>query len=546
MARRANLVPINEDVTLIDDAGESTCYLVTGEKCALLIDTLNGKENLMDVVREITKLPVIVVNTHGHCDHIYGNVFFEEAYLHPKDWELHDLHFGFPEIQEIMKKSGLKPCRLLPLKEDDVFDLGGLTLEVIPVPGHTQGSVALLCRKHRLLFSGDAVNTHLWMQLSESTPLKVLSESLNHLLDGYRSAFDFILTGHSKGPEDAAQVEELAEGVIDLMHGECDKDRDYPWFRGVDKAHPFGREGQHVIVYNQVNVQIERGVRKPYPPIRHISNNPGLAGMAYVKPGIVYSTQTGQDITLALITPWKPEGILTPKSPLIVFVQGSGWIFPDIHYELAQMANYAQQGIAVAMVTHRNSLEGHPFPAYLQDVKTAIRYLRQNAEEYHIDKERMGIFGTSSGGNTALLVGLTGDDPRYKTAEYAQESDAVKLVIECFGPTDLMGLLGGELPGEPHGNVFRALTSGKDVKQVFVEMSPVSHVEDGKDYPPFLLIHGSADTLVPYDQMELMYRRLCDCGADTRAICVDHAPHEGSFWSRELHGIILDYIQEKL
>ncbi len=546
MARRANLVPINEDVTLIDDAGESTCYLITGEKRALLIDTLNGKENLMDVVREITNLPVIVVNTHGHCDHIYGNVFFEEAYLHPKDWELHDLHFGFPETQVMLKESGLAPCRLLPLKDDDVFDLGGITLEVIPVPGHTAGSVTLLCRKHRLLFSGDAVNTHLWMQLDESLPLKVLSESLSRLLTGYRSAFDYILTGHSKGPEEAAQVEELAEGVIDLLHGECDKDRDYPWFRGVDKAHPYGREGQHVIVYNQVNVEIERGVRKPYPPIKHISNNPGLTGMAYVKPGIVYSTQTGQDITLALVTPWKPEEIATPKAPLIVFVQGSGWTFPDIHYELAQMANYAQQGIAVAMVTHRNGLEGHPFPAYLQDVKTAIRYLRANAEEYHIDKDRVGIFGTSSGGNTALLVGLTGDDPRYKTAEYAKESDAVKLVIECFGPTDLMRLLGGELPGEPHGNVFRALTSGKDVKQVLTEMSPVSHIKEGKDYPPFLLIHGSADSLVPYDQMDLMYRRLCDCGADVRAICVDRAPHEGSFWSRELHGMILDYIQEKI
>ncbi len=546
MAQRANIIPINEDVTLIDDAGSSTCYLVTGEKRALLIDTLNGRENLKEIIREITNLPVLVVNTHGHCDHIYGNVFFEETYLHPADWDLHNLHFSFPDAQESFKNFGLKPCRLLPLKEDDVFDLGGITLEVIPVPGHTQGSVALLCRKHRMLFTGDAINGHLWMQLNESTPLNVLEQSLHRLLSDYRSAFDFILTGHGKGPEDAALVEELAEGVIDLKHGECEKDKPYEWFMGTDKAHPFGKEGQHVIIYNQTNLDIERGVKKPYPPIRHIPNNPILNGMAYIKQNIVYSTATGKDITLALITPWRPEGVETPKTPLIVFVQGSGWTFPDIFYEMGQMANYAQNGIAIAMVTHRNCLDGHPFPAYLQDVKTAIRYLKFHAEEYHIDKNRVGIFGTSSGGNTALLAGLTGDDPAYRTSEYAEESDAVKLVVECFGPTDLMRMLGGEIPGEPHGGIFQALTNGKDVRQIFREMSPVTHVKEGKTYPPFLLIHGNADTLVPYEQMVLMYRKLCDHGTDVQAICVDHAPHEGSFWSRELHDIILEYIRERL
>jgi acetyl esterase/lipase len=236
----------------------------------------------------------------------------------------------------------------------------------------------------------------------------------------------------------------------------------------------------------------------------------------------------------------------TPKTPLIVFVQGSAWTFPDLSYEMGQMAWYAQNGIAVAMVTHRNCLNGNPFPAYLQDVKTAIRFLRSHAEEHHIDKDRIGIFGTSSGGNTALLVGLTGDDAAYRTAEYSEESDSVRLVVECFGPADLMRMLGGEIPEEPHADIFRALTAGKDVKQVMREMSPVNHVKEGKAYPPFLLIHGSADTVVPYDQMVLMYRKLCDQGADVRAICVDHAPHEGNFWSRDLHEIILAYIREKL
>ncbi len=545
MARRANLIPINEDITLIDDAGESTCYLVTGEQRALLIDTANGRENLREIVREITSLPVTVINTHGHGDHILGNIYFEEAYLHPKDWELHDLHFSFPPVRELLQANGLKPCKLLPLAEDAVFDLGGITLEVVPIPGHTFGSVALLCRKHRVLFSGDAINPHLWMQLSESTPMKVLSQSLNRLLDVYRKDFDHLLTGHGKGLEDAVLTEELAEGVIDLIHGECEKDVPYRWFLGTDMAHPYGREGQHRLVYSKDNLDIERGVKKPYPPIRHIASNPTLAGLADISLNIVFSTATGQDLSLALILPWGAKEKAEPL-PLVVFVQGSGWTFPNIGYEMGQMAWYAQSGIAVAMVTHRNCMDGHPFPAYLQDVKTAIRFLRSHAAEYNIDRNRVGIWGTSSGGNTALLVGLTGDDPAYKTAEYAEESDAVKLVIECFGPTDLMRLLGGEIPGEPHNGIFEALTAGKDVKQVFTDMSPVNHVKEGKTYPPFLLLSGSADPVVPLDQMEVMYRKLLDNGADAQAICVDGAPHEGSFWSRELHDIVMAYVKERL
>ncbi len=546
MPRRARIVPINESITLIDDAGASTCYLVTGEKRALLIDTANGRENLKKIVKGLTSLPVTVVNTHGHGDHVLGNVFFEEAYLHPKDWEIHNQSFANPWVSERLLKRGRKPCKLLPLSEDAVFDLGGITLEVVPVPGHTPGCVTLLCRKHRILFSGDAVIGHLWMQLDHSEPLSVLISSLQNLLNTYGGAFDYLLTGHSQGLEDAMLAEELLKGAQDLLEGKYENDVPYQWHLRTDLAHPVNAEGSHKIVYNKTTLDIERGVKAPYPPIRHLPNNPSLAGMAYVKENIVYSTKAGQDITLAMVTPWKPEEVETPPAPLLVFVQGSGWTFPNIYYELGQMANYAQNGIAVAMVTHRNSLDGHPFPAYLQDVKTAIRFLRANAAEYHIDKDRVGIFGTSSGGNTALLVGLTGDDPAYKTKEYANESDAVKLVVECFGPTDLMRLLGGRIPPKPHGAVFKALAGKRNAKKVLHEMSPVNHVKEGVSYPPFLLLSGSADPVVPLDQMVLMYQKLIDCGQDARAVCVDGAPHEGSFWSRELHEIILSFLKEKL
>lgn len=546
MACRAKIVPINRQITLIDDAGESTCYLVAGEKRALLIDTLNGREDLRKIVSKLTSLPVTVVNTHGHCDHIYGNVYFEEAYLHPADWALHDKHFAFPREAARFRKKGLAPCKLLPLEEDAVFDLGGIRLEVVPLKGHTQGSVGLLCREHRVLFSGDALNSHLWMQLDESASLEAFENTLRTLLQKYRGAFDHLLTGHSKGPEDARLADEMLEGVISLRKGECLSDQPYHWFGGEAMIHPFGSDPKQVIVYHPGRVDQERGRPSVWPPVRHIPSNPELAGLADVQQNIVFSSPNGQDLALTLVLPWGAKEKPAPL-PLVVFVQGSGWTAPGFGYELEQMGLYARQGFAMAMVTHRNCLEGHPYPAYLQDVKTAIRFLRSHAADYNLDKNRVAIFGTSSGGNTALLAGLTGDDPAYRTAEYPDESDAVRAVVECFGPTDILRLLGGQIPEDPgFGGIFQALTQGLNVKWVMEDMSPMNHVKKGGSYPPFLLIHGNADELVPYDQLEIMYRKLLENGADARAICVDGAPHEGSFWSLKLHEIILAYLKEKL
>ena len=126
---RANIIQLRPNVHLIDDAGESTCYLITGRERALLVDTANGYENLSEIVRSLTDLPVIVVNTHGHGDHIFGNVYFEDAWLHPADFGLHDMFFGY--AKEDMEKQGLKPAALHALELGQIFDLGGVQLDLM-------------------------------------------------------------------------------------------------------------------------------------------------------------------------------------------------------------------------------------------------------------------------------------------------------------------------------------------------------------------------------------------------------------------------------
>lgn len=276
--------------------------------------------------------------------------------------------------------------------------------------------------------------------------------------------------------------------------------------------------------------------------IQYIEQNKELSGLARMQPDVVFSTASGAALKMQLLTPWNDSG----RYPLIVFVQGSGFQFPDVYYELPQLAEYARRGYVVATVTHRSCLDGHPAPAYLQDVKTAIRFLRANAEKYCVDPARVCAFGTSSGGNTVLLLGLTGDDDSLKTDEYREQSDAVQAVVECFGPTDMTWML--ENTDKDDQPFIRAL-AGKDCADLqgkAVSISPLRLLSADKPCPPTLIIHGDADPVVDYRQGKSMYERLLECGKDAEMICVKGAPHEGSFWSRELHGLILNYIGRKL
>lgn len=284
-----------------------------------------------------------------------------------------------------------------------------------------------------------------------------------------------------------------------------------------------------------------------YKEIKVIKNNPTFKGMARMIPDVVFSTENGADLKMQMLQPWFPETETERIFPLVVFVQGCAWTFPDVYYEIPQLSVLARKGYVVATVTHRNSVEGHAFPAFLQDIKTAIRFLRKNAAFYHIDPERVGIWGTSSGGNAALLVGLTADEERYETPEHAGFSDGVKCVVDCFGPTDLMKMKEDlEKQQDENFNAIYHGLLGEDTpenQKRLEQLVPMNHVEKGKKYPPFLLLHGDNDTLVDYSHSLRMFHALSDAGADASMVRVEGAPHEDSFWSQEALDIIWEFIQ---
>ena len=277
--------------------------------------------------------------------------------------------------------------------------------------------------------------------------------------------------------------------------------------------------------------------------IRHVPMNPTQAGQAELLQNIVYSVN-GQALSLLL----PRRGEKPKRAPLIVFVQGSAWTTPNLGYALPMLSRYAEEGYAVATVSHRSCQDGHPFPAFLLDVKCALRFLRAHAEEYALDTEKIIAFGTSSGGNTVCLLGLTGDDPEFRTEEYPEESDAVACVVACFPPTDLPALF-DYLKDIPNREETLRCYFGSDPARWMDEMrkySPVFRIEDDRAYPPFLLLHGTGDPVVPHAQTEELFERLKSAHAEVSACYVDGAEHEGNFWSPEVRGVIHEAIVRML
>ena len=248
---------LNEHLYLLDEAHEATGFLVIGEERACLIDTMLGYNDLGSAVRNITDKPLTVVNTHGHPDHIYGNVYFDEAYIHPDDIPLAKEFAQNPEFMQACKVRGCKMPPFHEIRGGDVLNLGARTLEVYELPGHTKGGILLLLREDRILFTGDSINHHLWMQLPGCLPLQDFLKALDKVMFLQKEA-DLILHGHARDFDDISLMQCVRNGVEEICNGMTEGDKPYKWFGGEDWQHEFPvladkhyQQDNHVICYRR-------------------------------------------------------------------------------------------------------------------------------------------------------------------------------------------------------------------------------------------------------------------------------------------------------
>lgn len=179
--------------------GSVRMFLIEGEDKALLIDTGFGGGNLKEFVATLTQKPIIVVNTHSHIDHVGGNSNFDTVYAHPAEF------YGIRKTTNTSYNSSFK---LVSVKEGFVFSLGNCDLEVIDIPGHTPGSIAILDRKNRMLFSGDSLQTGPVYILTEGSSIEAFIYSMQHLLD-IKDRYETIYPSHNQEVIDSSFAEEL-------------------------------------------------------------------------------------------------------------------------------------------------------------------------------------------------------------------------------------------------------------------------------------------------------------------------------------------------
>ncbi|MFL7795052.1 MAG: MBL fold metallo-hydrolase [Anaerolineae bacterium] len=222
----------------IDDRGSDVMYPVSGEERCLLMDTGWGVGDLPALVASLTSLPLTVVNTHDHPDHTFGNGQFDRVYVHATDevaarklppaemraWIVDNvLPKPLPEGFQFDAWAVAGPGALDTIQDGHVFDLGGRILEAISVPGHTPGSICLLDRQAKILFTGDSVLPGaIWLHLDESLPLRQFHENLQRLQD-MADAFDTILPGHADLqalPLSKTLLDDLIAGIGRILAGE--------------------------------------------------------------------------------------------------------------------------------------------------------------------------------------------------------------------------------------------------------------------------------------------------------------------------------------
>jgi acetyl esterase/lipase len=233
---------------------------------------------------------------------------------------------------------------------------------------------------------------------------------------------------------------------------------------------------------------------------------------------ISYGEVGGEKLVLDVYRPKEA----TDKRPAVVLIHGGGWRAGSKSDFKEMGADLATRGFVGFAIKYRFAPK-FTHPAQLDDCQLAVRWVRANAEKYQVDSSRVGAAGGSAGGHLSALLGLR--DTRDKNTPLAQFSSKVQCVVDFFGPTDLR-LSSNTGYNNPVGLTLVKDFIGKTPEQapeLYADASPITFVS--KDAAPFLIVHGTADPLVPISQSEALTDALKKAGVEVNLLRIEGAGH---------------------
>lgn len=253
-----------------------------------------------------------------------------------------------------------------------------------------------------------------------------------------------------------------------------------------------------------------------------------------------YATGSGRPLHLDLYSPETSKGPL----PFVLWIHGGGWVGGD--KRPCGTVALVPKGYVTASVEYRFAAEA-VFPAQIEDCKAAVRWVRANAAVLGVDPERIGAAGASAGGHLAALLGVAGDAADLEgEGGFGGVSSCVGAVCDIFGPTDLLHFDG-------HGSVVVANDERSLIAQLLggpvsarpelaAKASPITYVT--KDDPPFIIVHGDKDSIVPVDQSRLFDAALSKAGVDSTLVIVKGGGHAAL--PADVNAKIADFFESKL
>lgn len=241
---------------------------------------------------------------------------------------------------------------------------------------------------------------------------------------------------------------------------------------------------------------------------------------------VVYGRAGSKDLTLDLV---RPRGPADPPRPLVVFVHGGAWRSGDSRGGIRQLIPLVQKGFIGASINYRLSQEAI-FPAQIADVRSALRFLRARAREYGIDPAHVGAWGSSAGGHLVALLGTAAEEAALNADGGSPgESIAVQAVCDWFGPSDLLTIADhpSQMDHAAADSPESLLIGGtlRNCPEKARAASPIAYVSGNE--PPFLIMHGTKDMTVPFQQSVVLVEALRKAGCDVTFVPLEGAGHGG-------------------
>jgi acetyl esterase/lipase len=231
--------------------------------------------------------------------------------------------------------------------------------------------------------------------------------------------------------------------------------------------------------------------------------------------------------------------------PVVVYVHGGSWMTGD-KAEAAGLAKWLNPlGYVVVSLNYR-MYPAVRFPALIEDPKCGLRFLRAHAVEYNLDPKHFAAWGASAGGHLVALIGTSDASAGWDVGEYPDQSSRVQAVVDMSGPSDLTKMY-------PNYSLATVIMMAFGIKpELRVLSSPITYAT--ADDPPFLVIHGDKDPVVPVDQGQLMYAALIKAGVSAKLVIVKNGLHDltaagaapTSPTQDEINQMLLDFLAETL